>query len=141
MAKNEAQRTSNKRLIVRMAKKVEGYSENTPLAELETNLEILEDYWVQFQTVQISIEAVTGPQDMDFQIIEMVDDENVYQSTKSKMRGFIYQYADQNNQQNQQGNPNQQQNQQVNNSRLPKFDGTYIAWTAFKDMFTSIKLA
>lgn len=146
MSKNEAQRTSNKRSIIRMANTANGFKENTSLADLETNLETLEDYWTQFQAVQISIEAVSGPKEIEMQII---DTENVYHQTKSKIKNFIKRYAVPNNQQNRQNNdnqhanPNQQQTQNINNSRLPKldlpvFDGTYIAWTAFKDMFTSM---
>lgn len=92
MVKNEAQRDSNKRSIIRMAKTVDGHTEQTPLAELETNLELLEDYWTQFQAVQISIEAACGPQNIEFQIIEMVDTERSYQSTKSKIKAFIKRY-------------------------------------------------
>lgn len=152
MAKNEAQRASNKRSIIRMAQAANGFTNDTPLAELDTSLEILDDYWTQFQSVQISIEATCGEKEIDMQVIEMVDTERVYLSTRSIIKGFIKRYTDQNNQERErghghdpqnQGNGNQQGNQQVNNSKLPKlelpqFDGTYIAWTAFKDMFTSM---
>lgn len=156
MTKNEAQRTSNKRSIIRMSQLANGFTYDTPLEELETTLDMLDDYWSQFQTVQLAIEATCGPKEIDMQVVEMVDTERVYQSTKSTIKVLIKRLADQNNRdqgggyrqgnqqgQHNQGHGNQQGNQPVNVSKLPKlelpqFDGTYIAWTAFKDMFTSM---
>lgn len=157
MSKNDAQRASNKRSILRMSQTTNGFTNNTPLEELETNLDMLDDYWVQFQAAQIAIESTCGKNEIDMQIIEMVDTERAYQTTKSKIKGLVKRYADFDKQQNQQqgaggqqqGAGGQQQggDQQgargQGNTRLPKlelpqFDGTYIAWTTFKDMFKSM---
>lgn len=76
-----------------MSQTENGYTNDTPLPELETNLDLLEDYWTQFQSVQLAIQATC--REIDMQIIEMVDAENVYRSTESKIRGFIKRYTDQ----------------------------------------------
>lgn len=150
MSKNESQRASHKRSIIRMSTTVATFTDDTSLAQLETSKEMLDDYWTQFQAIQMAIELVTGPKEIDIQVVEMVDTERIYQQTKAKLRGFINRYAaaDQNNQRNRQnqndGNQRQQHHdQQDTSSKLPKlslpeFDGTYIAWTSYKDQFTSM---
>lgn len=146
MSKNEAQRASNKRSIIRMSQTTNGFTNDTLLEELTTTLDMLDDYWVQFQAVQLAIEATCGSKEIEMQIIEMVDTERVYQSTKAKIKGFIKRYTDQDNQQQGhigQGPGNAPVNQQANSSRLPKlevpqFDGTYNTWTTFKDLFKAM---
>lgn len=146
--KNEAQRASNKRSIIRMSQTVNGYTNDTPREDLDTSMDMLDDYWTQFQSAQLAIEASSGIHEIDLEIIEMVDTERAYQTVKSRLKAFIKRYTDQEiNQQRQQQNPGHgnppQGNRQVDNSKLPKlelpqFDGTYIGWTPFKDMFKSM---
>ncbi|KAJ6642989.1 hypothetical protein Bhyg_07945 [Pseudolycoriella hygida] len=110
---------------------------------------MLDDYWAQFQSAQVAIEATCDPKDIDMQVIEMVNTEKVYMQTKSTIKGFMKRYFDEANQRRQNQQPNQQLNQQINNSRLPKlevpqFDGQQDnfepAWNALKDRYDNRRL-
>lgn len=153
MSKAEAQRASNKRSIIRMAQIVNRFTNDTPLPELETTLDLLDDYWTQFQVAQLTVESTTGPEGIDLQVVEMEDTENSYVATKVKLKTFIKRYTDLANQQggnqggNQQGGNQQGGNQghqaALNTSRLPKlevptFESKYSTWMSFKDLFTSM---
>lgn len=153
MSKNESQRSSNKRSIIRMAQTTNGYTNDTLLADLETSLDVLEDYWTQFQAAQLAIETTCGPEAIDIQVIEMVDTERSFLSTKSKLKGFIKRFRDLEQQKRHhqggggpQGSGPQGGGRQGDGnpqSRLPKldvphFDGTYTAWIEFKDLFKTM---
>jgi hypothetical protein len=128
-----------------MAQTVNRFTDDTSLPELETNLDLLDDYWTQFQAAQLTVESTAGPQGIDLQVIEMVDTETSFLATKVKLKTFIKRYSDLANQQggNQGGNQGGQVHQAANSSRLPKlevpiFESKYSTWMSFKDLFTSM---
>lgn len=108
-----------------MCKIADGYTDDTPRQELETCSDMLDDYWAQFQSAQLSIEATCGDKEIDMQVIEMVDTERVYQATKSRLKRFLKKYTDLDKQQGARGRAGPEPvNQNVNqaNSRLPKLE-------------------
>lgn len=139
-AKMISQRSSHQRSIVRLETSSDALDEESPLSAVESFLDLLEDYWSKFQTVQLSIEEKADDENIENEVTVLQITEISYLKAKSKLKTLV-DVAVQNNKEK--TNANGENDQRNNNAKLPKlevpkFDGSFNNWSSFRDMFTSM---
>ncbi|XP_037028702.1 uncharacterized protein LOC119068942 [Bradysia coprophila] len=137
-------RSSHQRSIFRMETSVLAFDENTPSSALQSSLDLLEEYWVKFQSAQLNVEEKVADADLEEQIKEMAVTEAIYLKAKNVLTGFLEQKKrDRDQQSGANRNRMPHGNAGDNNVKLPKlevpkFDGSFANWATFRDLFLSM---
>jgi len=133
-------RNSHKRSVLRMETSSTAFDEDSPVSAIESTLDLLEDYWMKFQSAQLNIEEKTSETDLPEVLKEMSTTETSYLKTKSVLKELLLLKQKQNV--NSEGNNAHKvardHNVKLPKLEIPKFDGSFNNWMSFRDLFTSM---
>lgn len=135
-------RNSHQRNVERVHQSCLAFDETSPTTAIESSLDLLEDYWLKFQSAQLNVEEKTSDENLDAELDVLTKTEISYLKTKSILK-MLLEIKEQGRQNKETGdnetNPNHhQRNVKLPKLEIPKFDGSFNNWATFRDLFTSM---
>lgn len=134
-------RDSHKRSVLRLETSSQALDVQSPSASIESSLDLLEEYWIKFQNVQLAIEEKCSDEEQEKVYKEMTTVEASFLKTKTFLKTLLDQQRIQRNADNNVQNPNnsaRDHNVKLPKMTVPVFDGSFCNWSTFRDLFQSM---
>lgn len=134
-------RNSHQRNVQRIEESVRAFDESSPASAVETSLELLEDYWVKFQSAQLNVEEKSTDENLEEEIAVLAVTEASYLKSKSVLKAILDIQQQEKENQKHEDEPktdNHKRNTKLPKLEVPKFDGSFNNWATFRDLFTSM---
>lgn len=131
------ERLSHRRSISHLETSADGLGADVSLSAAEMILDLLVDCWSKFQTVQLAIEERMKYENMENEIEFMESTDASHFRTRSKLTAIAVSMKVKQNLKDEFG-AIVRLHVRLPKQEVPKFDGSFINWSSFRDVFSSI---